>query len=48
MLESILHFFGFCGEPHLKLLDLAPFSMYITENIKNVSLYVKNTWHFLN
>jgi len=37
---------GLCGEPHVKLLDLAAFYSYIIEN--NVSLYVSNTWHKLN
>jgi hypothetical protein len=45
MLEAIIHSLGLCGEPHAKLLDLAPFYSYIIEN--NVSLYVSNTWQKL-
>jgi hypothetical protein len=45
MLETIIHSLGLCGEPHVKLLDLAAFYSYIIEN--NVSLYVSNTWQKL-
>jgi hypothetical protein len=46
MIETILHTFGACGEPHPKLFDLAPLYSYFIEN--NVSLYVSNTWQKLN
>jgi hypothetical protein len=45
MVETVMHSLGLCGEPHIKLLDLAAFYSYIIEN--NVSLYVSNTWQKL-
>lgn len=35
-MEIILHFFGFCGEPHINMLGLSPFLSYINENIRIV------------
>ncbi len=44
MLETIIHSLGLCGEPHVKLLDLAAFYSYIIENKNRISLYPYNTW----
>ena len=38
MVETILHTLGLCGEPHVKLVDLAPIYSYIIEN-KNALAY---------
>jgi hypothetical protein len=47
MLETVIHSLGLCGEPHFKLLDIAPLYSYIVEN-NSVCLYASNTWHKLN
>jgi hypothetical protein len=48
MLETILHTFGFCGEPHPKLLDLAPIISYIIEYKNALAYTLKNTWQTIN
>ena len=48
MLETILHTFGFCGESHPKLLDLASIYLYIIENKNALAYTLKNTWQTLN
>ena len=44
MLDTILHTFGICGEPHPKLLDLAYIYSYIIENKNAFAYTLINTW----
>ena len=44
MIDTILHTIGICGEPHVKVVDIIPFS-YIAES--NIGIYVNNNWQKL-
>ena len=47
MVESILHTFGVCGEPHPKLFDIAYIYLYITEYRIAFAYTLNNTWQNL-
>ena len=47
MIETILHTFGACGEPHPKLFDLAYIYSYIIENKNAFAYTLNNTWQNL-
>lgn len=48
MMEIFLHTIGICGDPHPKLLELAPILSYIYESKTAFAYTLRNTWQYLN